>query len=207
VDQRPRTAKGLTKELTAWRYGALNLTAGRENGEVYGVLTEGMNRRHDDDVRPAAVGMNFRERNTVRGALEWGKLNPIVGVSSGVKGVPFYMSLAVGRQWRGGEAVGRWGGFLTPPFLKILRGKVRWDDVNSFGEVKRRQRRFTSGPWETKGRRGTATRGAVAQTEGSDDVGDQRRKKKGEWAELGRRGRVGLQVGGPVKRKGKEKRW
>jgi hypothetical protein len=54
------------------------------------------------------------------------------------------------------------------------------------------------------GRRGTAACDAVAQTEGSDDAGDQRRKKKGEWAELGRRGRVGRQVGGPVKRKGKE---
>jgi hypothetical protein len=41
-----------------------------KNEEVYGVLTEGMNRRHDDVVKPAAVGMNFRERNTVRGVLE-----------------------------------------------------------------------------------------------------------------------------------------
>jgi hypothetical protein len=41
------------------------------------------------------VGKNFGERNMVHAVLVRGKLNPVAGVSSGAKGVPFYRSSAV----------------------------------------------------------------------------------------------------------------
>jgi hypothetical protein len=50
-----------------------------------GNLTVDGNRRLDSGVRPAAVGKNFDERDTVCSALERGNAKMVVGMSSGAE--------------------------------------------------------------------------------------------------------------------------
>jgi hypothetical protein len=55
----------------------------------------------------AAVGENFREKNTVRNMKEQGNMEPVVGVSPGAERGPLLLVSVVERQCRGGEVVGQ----------------------------------------------------------------------------------------------------